>query len=41
MSIERRKMLAFLGAELELTPKEGDGRRHRQAKELLGPFPAR
>lgn len=23
MSIERRKMLAFLGAELELTPKEG------------------
>ena len=32
VSIERRKMLAFLGAELELTPKrEGHGRRRRPA----------
>ncbi len=37
MSIERRKMLALLGAELELTPKEkGMGGAIEKAKELLG-----
>lgn len=36
MSIERRKMLALLGAELELTPKEkGMGGAIEKAKELL------
>jgi cysteine synthase A len=36
MSIERRKMLAYLGAELELTPREkGIGGAIARAKELL------
>jgi cysteine synthase A len=40
MSIERRKMLAFLGAELELTPKEkGMGGAIAKAKELLDSIP--
>ncbi len=40
MSIERRKMLAFLGAELELTPKEkGMGGAIAKAKELLESIP--
>ena len=37
MSIERRRMLAFLGAEVELTPKEkGMGGAIAKAKELHG-----
>jgi len=40
MSIERRKMLAFLGAELELTPREkGMGGAIARAKELLDAIP--
>ena len=40
MSIERRKMLAYLGAELELTPKEkGMGGAIAKAKELLESIP--
>lgn len=40
MSIERRKMLAYLGAELELTPKEkGMGGAIAKAKELLDAIP--
>ncbi|WP_225907860.1 cysteine synthase A [Hyphomonas sediminis] len=40
MSIERRKMLAYLGAELELTPKEkGMGGAIARAKELLAEIP--
>jgi len=40
MSIERRKMLAFLGAELELTPREkGMGGAIAKAKELLESIP--
>jgi cysteine synthase A len=40
MSIERRRMLAFLGAELELTPKEkGIGGSIERAKELLEEIP--
>ncbi len=40
MSMERRKMLAFLGAELELTPKEkGMGGAIAKAKELLEATP--
>lgn len=40
MSIERRKMLAFLGAELELTPKEkGINGSIARAKELLEEIP--
>jgi cysteine synthase A len=40
VSIERRKMLAFLGAQLELTPKEkGMGGAVARAKEMLGSTP--
>lgn len=40
MSIERRKMLAYLGAELELTPKEkGMGGAIARAKELVAEIP--
>lgn len=40
MSIERRKMLAYLGAELVLTPKEkGMGGAIARAKELLAEIP--
>jgi cysteine synthase A len=40
MSIERRKMLAFLGAELELTPREkGINGAIARAKELLETLP--
>jgi cysteine synthase len=40
MSIERRKMLAYLGAELELTPKEkGMGGAIAKAQELLATIP--
>ncbi|MBZ0217246.1 MAG: cysteine synthase A [Fimbriimonadaceae bacterium] len=40
MSIERRKMLAFLGAEVVLTPKEkGMGGAIAKAEELLGEHP--
>ncbi len=40
MSIERRKMLAFLGAELQLTPREkGMGGAIAKAKELLETIP--
>src|ERR1700712_5947775 len=40
VSIERRKMLAFLGAELELTPREkGMGGAIARAKELLEATP--
>jgi cysteine synthase A len=40
VSIERRKMLAFLGAELELTPREkGMGGAVARAKELLEATP--
>jgi cysteine synthase A len=40
MSIERRKMLAFLGAELELTPREkGMGGAIAKARELLESIP--
>jgi len=40
MSIERRKMLAYLGAELELTPKEkGMGGAIAKAKEILESTP--
>jgi cysteine synthase A len=40
MSIERRKMLAFLGAELELTPREkGMGGAIERANQLLGEIP--
>jgi len=40
MSIERRKMLAYLGAELELTPKEkGMGGAIAKAKALLESIP--
>ncbi len=40
MSVERRKMLAFLGAELELTPREkGMGGAIARAKELLESIP--
>ncbi len=40
MSIERRKMMAFLGAELVLTPKEkGMGGAIAKAKELLEEIP--
>jgi cysteine synthase A len=40
MSLERRKMLALLGAELELTPKEeGLGGAVNKAKELLEEIP--
>lgn len=40
MSIERRRMLAFLGAELELTPKEkGINGSIERAKELLKEIP--
>jgi cysteine synthase A len=40
MSIERRKMLAFLGAELELTPREkGINGAIARAKELLEALP--
>ncbi|MGB3627643.1 MAG: cysteine synthase A [Henriciella sp.] len=40
MSIERRKMLALLGAELELTPKEkGMGGAIAKAKDLLASLP--
>jgi cysteine synthase A len=40
MSIERRKMLAYLGAQLELTPKEkGMGGAIAKAQELLASIP--
>ena len=40
MSVERRKMLAYLGAELVLTPKEkGMGGAIARAKELLAEIP--
>ena len=40
MSIERRKMLAFLGAELELTPREkGIGGSIERAEQLLEEIP--
>ena len=40
MSIERRKMLAYLGAELELTPKEkGMGGAIAKAQEILDAMP--
>lgn len=40
MSIERRKMLAYLGAELDLTPKEkGMGGAIARARELLETIP--
>src|SRR5580658_8448901 len=32
MSVERRKMLKLLGAELELTPASGGARRHRPGR---------
>ncbi len=40
MSIERRKMLAYLGAQLELTPKEkGMGGAIAKAQEILDSTP--
>jgi cysteine synthase A len=40
VSIERRRMLAFLGAELELTPREkGMSGAIAKAEELLGKYP--
>jgi cysteine synthase A len=40
VSIERRRMLAFLGAELELTPREkGMSGAVAKAEELLGKYP--